>query len=29
MIINRAVQQDLRLSKEIYEMRIDDDDPDR
>jgi hypothetical protein len=29
MITNRAVQQELRLSKEIYEMRIDDDDPDR
>jgi hypothetical protein len=29
MITNRAVQQDLRLAKEIYEKRIDDDDPDR
>jgi hypothetical protein len=29
MIMNRAVQQELRLSKEIYEKRIDDDDPDR
>lgn len=29
MIMNRAVQQDLRLSKEINKMRIDDDDPDR
>ena len=29
MIMNRAVQQELRLSKEIYEMRINDDDPDR
>jgi hypothetical protein len=29
MIMNRAVQQELRLSKEICEMRINDDDPDR
>jgi hypothetical protein len=29
MIMNRVVQQELRLSKEIYEKRIDDDDPDR
>ncbi len=28
MIINRAVQQDLRLSKEIDKMRVDDDEPD-
>jgi hypothetical protein len=29
MIMNRAVQQELRLSKEICETRINDDDPDR